>query len=409
MHYSGALNAGMSGGPGLDAGGQVIGVNVAGYRGSQLVAFLVPAEHVAALVARAGAAPLDVGRAREEIARQLRAHSEALLAAVGARLRTQNHHGYALPAQPAGFVECRAGSDPAPEQPVHVERVTCNAKSAIYLGRDLHVGGLVFEHQVLRTDTLDAWRFSHRLEDARRPHQGFGPARHLAPFACTQRNVELSGFTANATLCLRAYRKLDGVYDLDLHVVSKNRATRGFVSSLSLTGVSAERALAFARTYLEADVVLDDSHVAPVHVRLAADAEGRVTATDLDSLNGIEVGGRRLRGGAAVPLTDGTLRVGRTRLRVRTAAEVLAPEQADASGASWLTQAAERKALAAAFALGIAVSVLEVWTTTEQPRELATALVTALLGLMVAAGLWIALWRSPAGWRSASRAGSGTR
>jgi hypothetical protein len=34
--------------------------------------------------------------------------------------------------------------------------------------------------------------------------------------------------------------------------VSKNGPKRGFVSSLSLTGVAADRALAFARTYLDA-------------------------------------------------------------------------------------------------------------------------------------------------------------
>src|SRR5881628_1468778 len=45
VHYSGALNPGMSGGPGLDSSANVIGVNVAGYRASQLVAFLVPVEH----------------------------------------------------------------------------------------------------------------------------------------------------------------------------------------------------------------------------------------------------------------------------------------------------------------------------------------------------------------------------
>jgi S1-C subfamily serine protease len=252
VHYSGALNAGMSGGPGLDAAGQVIGVNVAGYRGSQLVAFLVPAEHVAALLARAGSAPLDVRRAHDEVAAQLRAHSEALLAAVGPALPTQNHHGYALPARPAPFVECRAGGDPAPGQPVQVERVSCTAKSALYLGRNLQAGGLTFEHRILRTDALDAWRFAHRLQAAREGHQGFGSARHLAPFACTQRNVELTGFTANAIVCLRAYRRLPGVYDLHLSVVSKNRPARGFVSTLSLTGIAAERALAFARTYLGA-------------------------------------------------------------------------------------------------------------------------------------------------------------
>ena len=252
VHYSGALNPGMSGGPGLDGSGSVIGVNVAGYRASQLVAFLVPTEHVAALLARASGPPIDTGRARVEVASQLRAHSEALLAALGSKLPTQNHQGYELPAKPAPFVECQAAGDPAPDRPVHVERINCDAKSAVYLGRDLHTGGLTFQHQVLRTSTLDAWRFARRLQEAKTPWGVFGPARQLAPFACTQRDVALRGFTANATVCLRAYRKLDGIYDLNVRVVSKNRPTQGFVSSLSLTGVAADRALAFAGTYLEA-------------------------------------------------------------------------------------------------------------------------------------------------------------
>jgi S1-C subfamily serine protease len=252
IHYSGALNPGMSGGPGLDSAGNVIGVNVAGYFLSQLVAFLVPAEHAIALVARSGEAPLDTSRARDEVASQLRAHSEALLAALGSKLPTENRRGYALPSKPAPFVECHAGGDPAPDQPVHVERITCDAKSSVYLGRNLHTGGFSFQHEVLSTDTLDSWRFARRLQEAKTPYRTFGPLRQLAPFACTQHNVELNGFAANAIVCLRAYRKLDGLYDLNLRVVSKNGPKLGFVSSLSLTGVAADRALAFARTYLDA-------------------------------------------------------------------------------------------------------------------------------------------------------------
>jgi S1-C subfamily serine protease len=252
IHYSGALNAGMSGGPGLDGAGQVIGVNVAGYRAAQLVAFLVPAEHALALVARAEAAPLDARRARDEVAGQLRAHSEALLSALGSKLPTQNHLGYELPARPAAFVDCRAAGDPAPDQPVQAERITCDARSSVYLGRELYTGNLTFVHDVLSTTSLDAWRFAHRMQEAKAPVNTFGPARQLAPFACTQHNVELAGFTANVTVCLRAYRKLEGVYDLNLRVASKNQSKRGVVSSLSLTGVAADRALAFARIYLDA-------------------------------------------------------------------------------------------------------------------------------------------------------------
>ena len=252
VHYSGALNAGMSGGPGLDGAGNVIGVNVAGYRASQLVAFLVPAEHAVALLARAGQPPLDTKRARDEIASQIRAHSEALLTALGPKLPTQNLYGYELPSKPTPFVECRASGDPAPDQPVNIERITCDAKSSVYVGRDLSPGALSFQHQVLSTRTLDPWRFAHRMQAMKSNSGLFGSARQLAPFACKQHNVELTGFTANATICLRAYRKLDGIYDLYMRVVSKNGRTQGFLSSVSLTGVAPDRALAFARMYLEA-------------------------------------------------------------------------------------------------------------------------------------------------------------
>jgi hypothetical protein len=252
VHYSGALNAGMSGGPGLDSSGKVIGVNVAGYRASQLVAFLVPAEHAIALLARAERSSFDPARAQSDVASQLRAHSEALLAALGSKLPTQNHQGYELPAKPAAFVECYASGDPAPNQPVHAEHVSCDTKSRLYLGRSLQAGSLTFQHQVMHTRTLDAWRFAHRMQAAKTSYGSYGPARQLAPFACKQQNVELNGFTANATVCLRAYRKLEGVYDLNVRVISKNEPKRGFVSTLSLTGVAADRALAFSRAYLEA-------------------------------------------------------------------------------------------------------------------------------------------------------------
>lgn len=91
-------------------------------------------------------------------------------------------------------------------------------------------------------------------------------------------------------------------------------------------------------------------------------------------------------------LADGVLRIGRTRLRVRTGHEVVAPERVDRGETSWLSRGAELKALAAGFTLSIAVTAFEVWTNTVQPRELSTALVATLLALLALGGLWIALW-----------------
>jgi len=140
------------------------------------------------------------------------------------------------------------------------------------------------------------------------------------------------------------------------------------------------------------DVVLDDPFVAAAHARVSVDAEGRVTVTDLDSVNGIQVDGRRLHGSAPVPLADGLFGVGRTRLRVRTATEVIPPEQLDGAGTTWLPRATEQRILGAGFSASVAVTVFEVWTATAKPRDLSTSMVTALLPLFALAGVWIALW-----------------
>jgi len=140
------------------------------------------------------------------------------------------------------------------------------------------------------------------------------------------------------------------------------------------------------------DIVLDDPFVAPIHARIDVDGDGNVLVSDLDSVNGVEVGGLRLHGVERVPLPNGAFRVGRTRLRVRTAREVLAPEQADRGGPSRQARATELKMLAAGFVVSVAAIAFEVWTSTTQPRELSTALVTMLLTVLVLSGLWIALW-----------------
>ena len=75
---SGSLSAGMSGGPALDQDGQVIGVNVARRVDGEQVSFLVPADFVAALLARGrDSAPLKTP-AYAELGAQLQAHQAEL-------------------------------------------------------------------------------------------------------------------------------------------------------------------------------------------------------------------------------------------------------------------------------------------------------------------------------------------
>jgi serine protease Do len=252
IHYSGAVNGGMSGGPALNAAGDVIGVNVSGYMFQQLVSFLVPAEHALALRTKALANPADASELKKDILAQLRAHSAALLGALDGPLPTQVSAGYKLPDKLAPFMECNAAGDPTPDQPVRTTRINCAAKSGLYLQRDLQSGEFKYGHIVMTTDKIDAWRFAKRFSSATSVAGERGRLRHVGPLACKNQVVGLKGFDANLLVCTRGYRKLEGLYDFTVRVTSLNGSKHGFISHLDMFGLEFEPGMAFIKRYVDA-------------------------------------------------------------------------------------------------------------------------------------------------------------
>jgi len=251
IHYSGAINAGMSGGPALNGAAEVIGVNVAGYRFEQLVSFLVPVEHVLALRDRS-VAPQSDDSLKQEVAAQMHAHSGDLFRALEGPIPTQRVSGYALPGKVAPFIDCNASGSPATEDPVQVVRVNCFAKAGLYLQQGLFSGDLRYAHYILTTEKLDAWRFAARLSGLTHAVGNYGLPRHVGPYACEDRVVGLKGFDAAVLVCARAYRKFVGLYDLTVRVSSLNGLQSGFASHLDIYGVEFNPGMAFTRRYVEA-------------------------------------------------------------------------------------------------------------------------------------------------------------
>lgn len=248
IHYSGALNGGMSGGPALDASGAVIGVNVAGYRFEQLVSFLVPAEHGLTLLQKARQTVKDL---RADVQAQMRAHAADLLKALDGDMPTQVAAGYALPAKLAPFVDCSASADPSTEQPVQTLRIACSAKAGLYVEQGQFTGDLRYSHYVLTSERLDAWRFAHRLTALTGAAGAFGSRKYVGPFVCESDTVTLTGFDAAALVCVRSHRRLPGLYDFTVRVSSLNQSRRGFASHLDMYGVGFEAGSRFVRRYIE--------------------------------------------------------------------------------------------------------------------------------------------------------------
>ena len=138
-----------------------------------------------------------------------------------------------------------------------------------------------------------------------------------------------------------------------------------------------------------ADVLVDDPHVAPMHLDITVQPDGAVVATDRGSVNGFFTGRERHRGATGVRIPSGRLQVGRTHLAIHTAHQSLAPEQPDHGFDRPRAFNSANVAIGGAIAC-IALSVYFAWVGA--PRDLPTQLIIGVAGGALMAAIWIAFW-----------------
>ncbi len=144
----------------------------------------------------------------------------------------------------------------------------------------------------------------------------------------------------------------------------------------------------------EADVVLDDPHLAAVHARLSED-DGALRLSLGQTINGAVVGSRHLQAGESMILAPAQAwRLGGVRVRVRRASDPLAPEQ----------PLARHLVLSAINPVGATWSVLSMltiavilWTLGEQwlsndPGAPMNTYLSSVLMMLVVAGGWALFW-----------------
>lgn len=133
------------------------------------------------------------------------------------------------------------------------------------------------------------------------------------------------------------------------------------------------------------DVVVNDPHVAPHHLRLFRAEDGELVAEDLGSVNGLyaEHGATRV---GRVPLSSQpAIRIGRTILRVHDAADPVAPEKP-------LTPPGAHARWAAGLAIGLCLLILFVNWLELTTEPTANRVLVPLLGLATALAIWAGLW-----------------
>ncbi|HET9578136.1 MAG TPA: serine protease [Usitatibacter sp.] len=259
IHFSGAINPGMSGGPVTAADGRVVGVNVAKSVNGEQVGFLVPVRHAAALLERARKGPpLAVDKAREEVGRQLDAWQATFYDALRKEgFRASSFGPYRGLESAAPWMTCwantNAGQIPKPRTALDTTR--CSATTGLFVSDRILTGRLDFSYSYYRAIDLNAFQFAKELSQ-RSGGSAFDPraGRRLTEQECRDDFVRADERRPplRATWCMRAYREFEGLYNVTLLVLTQDRNREALLAQLTMQGVSHPNAVELGRRFLEA-------------------------------------------------------------------------------------------------------------------------------------------------------------
>ncbi|MEP7042860.1 MAG: serine protease [Dokdonella sp.] len=260
VHFTGAINPGMSGGPAVTSAGKVVGINVAKRLDGELVSFLVPARKAAALLERARkSSPLAPAQAREEIDRQLLAWQDGFYHALDEKgFRATKFGPYQAPESAADWFNCwaRTNAEQTPKPRAQMDSSSCNSQSSLFIAEDIESGRSELTHAYVRSVDLNAFQFAAFLS------QYYGSAsmarswsrKRLTQPQCHEDFVAPADPTTapvlRAVWCARAYRDFAGLYDIALTTVTQDRDKEALVSRLALQGVSYDNALVLAKRFM---------------------------------------------------------------------------------------------------------------------------------------------------------------
>ncbi len=289
MLFSGALNSGMSGGPTIDEAGRVVGVNVATHRGGVLLSFLVPVRYARDLLDRAIEAP-SRREWRTEVGRQLLVHQNfvagkllnltnasdktAPIAPVNAAavaptssvavappgavtnaragFASQTLSGRNVPTLDGSLTKCWAGGRDGERLRYQRDTLNCTLRSDLFVRGNLYTGSLGVQHVLLRNDKLATAQFL-AVGTIKPSASSFFRAgnRELTPDECRDDYVRGTTHVYRVAICLKAFRKFEGIYNFTVNATQVDDARERLTSTLTLNGFSFDNGQRLSRMFLE--------------------------------------------------------------------------------------------------------------------------------------------------------------
>ena len=173
------------------------------------------------------------GAAHAEITRQLMAHQAALTERFVAQgWKSATHSRYKVPVPPDRFMRCWGSTEQSKTGGLDFERSDCVMDTRIFVGA-FTTGALSVRHESYDGSKLGTLRFAARYSQSFR-NESFTRLRaeYQTKPQCHEDYVDRAGLPLRAVVCLRAYKKLPGLYDLSVLVATLDQPQSGRVGEL---------------------------------------------------------------------------------------------------------------------------------------------------------------------------------
>ncbi|HEY9094128.1 MAG TPA: serine protease, partial [Hydrogenophaga sp.] len=257
MLFSGSLNSGMSGGPAINQAAEVVGVNVATRRDGEQLSFLVPARYANAVLAKASAAT-PPSNWHTEIGQQLLTHQAYIFSKFQsntaeptvAGMATQQLAGRTVPTLDGSLTRCWAQGRNGEKLRYRSDSLVCRLSEEVFAGSGVYAGALHIQHRLDQKDELALPQFLALSNNA----GGIGADegdRNRARGLCRDDYVSGAAQVYRVAVCVRAYRKFDGLFDYSLTATQVDSAHERLRSSLFISGMAFENAQTLSRQFLE--------------------------------------------------------------------------------------------------------------------------------------------------------------
>lgn len=252
VHFSGAINEGMSGGPVIDTKGDVVGINVA--TTANQISFLVPVKKLSDLLnIKPYSEDLKLG-----IQKQLLAHQQLYIdETLSYEWKEKNIGGATILGEISPYVSCWGDSEFDKKTRISTVAMGCSGKHQIYISDSLTTGNVDYEFWLAESETLSGVRFYNYVENRLENYLATNASSEsvVSNFTCDNSFVtvgEQDISNVRASFCVRNYLDFPEVFDVFYVSSTYQESSKILISHFTLAGVSKGQASSFVNRFLGA-------------------------------------------------------------------------------------------------------------------------------------------------------------